>query len=187
MSAKSPSSLVSPPGRKYFFERWAQFGNISSSTTLFTNYAFAFRLNDLPQYAEFTNLFDQYRIKRVTLHLVPQATESIPSAAMNGVMFIVRDYDDANTLSTNLDYMQYQNLEISNLVFNGVKQISLVPRIAVATYGSAFTSYGNTEMWLDVASPAVEHYAIKIGMSTSTAVMTYQVLVKYELEFANPR
>jgi len=179
---------VGPPGRSYPFVRFAQYGNIGSSVAAFTNFAWTFRLNDVPNVSEFTSLFDQYRIKKVTLMLIPNQTESIPSAANFGLMFRVIDYDDANLLTANTDYMQYQNCQLHPVVFPGIMEIPVVPRIASAVYGGgAFTSYGNTEMWLDVASPSVEHYGVKLGISQTTVSVAFQVVAKFELEFRNPR
>jgi len=103
-------------------------------------------------------------------------------------MYIVKDYDDANLLASNTDYLQYQNCKIVNPV-SRVRKVSLRPRIANATYGGgAFTSYSNMPaMWLDVASPSVEHYGVKIGTSATTVVINYQVVAKFVLEFKNPR
>ncbi len=58
------SSLMASP---YRFVRSAFFATITGSTTVDTLGAFKFTLADLPDYGEFTNLFDQYRISALNL------------------------------------------------------------------------------------------------------------------------
>jgi len=179
---------LAPPGRTYKFTRWAQFGNIASSTSLFTNFSWKFALSDLPNSTEFTALYDQYRISHVTLMLISSTSQSIPSSVNSGCLYVVKDYDDASLLSLNTDYLQYQNCRVLNPVSRTIK-VELKPRMAVATYaGGAFTSYANQpSTFIDAASPSVEHYGVKIGISATTAVITYQVVAHYTLEFKNPR
>jgi len=177
---------LAPPGREYKYQRFAQYGNISTSTTVTTNFAWSFLLSDLPNYTEFTTLYDQYRIEKIELILISNTSESIPSSVNLGVMYKVTDYDDATTLSTNLDYLQYQNCKVLNPLFHK-KSFPLKPRFAVAAYAGAFTSYANNAGWLDVASPSVQHYGVKIGFSATTVVISYQVLAKFHLSFKNPR
>jgi len=179
---------MAPPGRVYKFTRWAQYGNIATSTTLFTNFSWKFALNDLPNASEFTTLYDQYRIVHVVLHFICNMTQGIPSAANLGAMYVVKDFDDANLLSVNTDYLQYANCRVYNPLCR-TRKVSIRPRIAVASYGGgAFTSYANQpSTFLDVASPSVEHYGIKVGFSATTVVISYQVVAQFQLEFKNPR
>lgn len=73
-----------------------------------------FTLNDLLNATEFTGLFDQYRIDRVTIKLIPmvhmQVLDGTAVAPVNpGMIYHAVDYDDANN-PTNAAYMQqYQN------------------------------------------------------------------------------
>jgi len=188
ITAGTIQRALAPPGRTYKYVRWAQYANIGTSTTLFINFSWKFALADLPNYTEFTALYDQYRIASVQLVLVANTTESIPSATNNGAMYIVKDFDDANLLASNTDYLQYQNCKVVSPLFH-IKKITIAPRVAVATYGGgAFTSYANNAApWLDVASPSVEHYAIKIGTTATTVQIVYQVMARFSLEFKNPR
>lgn len=180
-----------PPGVTHRFTRWAQYGNISSSTATFNNFTWKFALSDLPNYTEFTTLFDQYRITAIEMLFVPTATESVSTTPINGCFFAVIDYDDATSLSTNTDYLQYDTFQQQLLVMpaSSVKKIKLRPRLATAVYGGgAFTSYANTVSWLDVASPSVEHYGVKVGLAaTPVTTIGYQVLARYELEFKHAR
>jgi len=103
----------------------------------------------------------------------------------------VVDFDDGNLLSTNTDYLQYETFKERLLVMPShvVKKVPLKPRIAAAAYaGGVFNSYMNTTGWLDVASPSVEHYGVKVGLAqTPTTTISYQVMARFSLAFKNPR
>lgn len=199
---------------KYLFNRrWQTQSGIVSSEVGESSGAFVFKLDDLPDYTEFTSLFDQYRICAVKVTITSPYTGNtglVPrSGAANGLgtmpaikMYSVSDYDDAVTLTV-AQLMQYQNCRITELTTNlkgGKASFFIKPRLATAVYSGAFTSYGNTKMWLDAASPSVEHYGFKwafdaiyadggiAGTATTWGVATsLQWDLKYYVAFRNVR
>lgn len=122
---------------------------------------------------------------------IPTATNAVSSAQINGCFYAVIDYDDANVLSVNTDYLQYDTFRESLLpvATQGIKKIKFVPRLAAAVYGGgAFSSYANQVSWLDVASPSVEHYGVKVGLAATPATtIGYQVVARFTLEFRHSR
>lgn len=106
------------------------------------NYSFTFKLADLPDYTEFTNLFDAYRITSVKLKFIYSCTEVTGPSSVNAMpqIFMVNDYDDATPLASYTAYQEYETFRIKRLdkPFKTVCK----PRVAMALYAGAFTSYG---------------------------------------------
>lgn len=162
---------------------------------------FEFRLGDLPNYTEFTALFDQYRIDKIVFKIIPmcnvnQLTINSTGALSNnpGIIGTVIDYDDAGS-PTSLGYMeQYQNFRYQPVVSSRTMMRAFKPRIAVAAYGQGlFTSYMNKKAtWIDCNSPAVPHYGLKIYLdgangTAPTCLQTYQLFADVYLSFRNVR
>jgi len=133
----------------------------------------AFALNLLPNYTEFTALFDAYRIMRIDGLFIYDANSAgvssqvgySPSYLPN--LLLVNDFDDGNALTAVTDYEQYESFRVVRL--DQQHRITFIPQIAVGAYGGAvFTNYARQRgIWLDAASPAVEHYGIKFGVDGS--------------------
>jgi len=182
----------------------AGFCTITTTAVQGTQYfvwAPAFTLYSIPDYSEFTNLFDAYRITGVTMRWIPisNSTESqIAGGAGNNAVasFIhfVRDYDD-NVVFTNAysgvtaaqEYASYQ-------MWRGTssKTIRMKPKAAVAMYQGAFTGYGQTShQWIDCNTNAY-YYAFKMVMeafvpTNNVYYMNFKVEFKFDLEFKNLR
>lgn len=135
------------------------------------HYGTAFTLASLPNYQEFTNLFDSYRINGVSVLILfdhnssdvgPSGTNIIPNLTH------VIDYDDANVLTAESQYLEYEKYKINRLD-KPVKFYIPKPRFAIAAYSGAFTSYATKTGWVDCASPSVEHYGYKMLIDGSMA------------------
>jgi len=186
--SRNPDGLAN---KIYRMVRWTNYSTFTNSITLDTIYAQSFKLSDLPDYADFTAAFDQYRIIQVDIWMVPTIMVNTTSVTNLGVLWTVIDYDDATAPGTNFIYtlQQYQNAQV-HANDGKVKIRSFHPRIAVGLYSGAFTSFGNlgAETWIDAASPSVQYYGFKAAMSTgSGATLTYYVAAKFIVEFRNPR
>lgn len=133
----------------------------------------AFKLNDLPNYQEFTNLFDEYRIDRVDLKFVFGANamqlQTVPANTVAGLVPIVTaiDYDDANPCTAMSQLFEYESAKIHRM--GDIFTVSLRPKISTAAYGGGvFTSYTNQRgIWIDNASPSVAHFGVKACIQTS--------------------
>lgn len=184
-------------GKVYSFKRKfnTTFTLASNGTTITeTHGAFVHALSDLPAYAEFTALFDKYRIAGIRAQIIPRVNvQSIDNQAIGHQsippIVTVIDYDDA-TAQDFTALNQYENAK----VHSEYKPFSLYykPMIAVATYNGAFTGYGSSrKMWIDAASPGVQYYALKwasLSYSASTnwsvppswdVIFTYYIQCKY--------
>jgi len=59
--------------------------------------------------------------------------------------------------------------------------------MAVAAYSGAFTSYSNlVGGWIDSASPAVQHYGIKLATPIATGSIAYTMTARAVVSFRSP-
>lgn len=147
-----------------------------------------YTLAGLPNYTEFTNLFDQYRIRELAVILTPQMTTSqvgSGSAGFNTNCLLWVDFDDVTTPANEAEALQRQNLQV--LSVDQVHRFRFTPRIAGAVYSGAFTSYATVTPWIDCGSPNVEHYGWKWVIPSAAEILGYNIQVCATVEFRNPR
>lgn len=168
-----------------------------------------YTLATLPDASDFTGLFDQYKINRVKLRLIPYSCNTvlqtgIGTANNQGLAVIlhrVPDYDDnvpfaasVTGLNEMRQYPQYRSRNFFDSRGRAHKMY-LRPHIAQAAYGAGvFTSYANRgPMFIDAASPAVEHYGHKWIMevfqpdTTVPCFIWFKMEATLYLECRNPR
>jgi hypothetical protein len=141
-------------------------------------------LNLLTDYTEYSAVFDQYRIMAIKHMITPSA--ATPVAGLTGHLHTVIDYDDDAAI-TPAQTMNYSNCIISNLTDTVVR--TYTPKLDVALYGGAFTSFGNMgqSMWIDCASPGVRYYGLKIAADPTTTAISYDFVITYWVQFRNQR
>lgn len=168
------------------FQRTYTAANLSANTGD-TLYAFNFALNSLPNYTEFTSLFDQYRILEAIVSFVPYSTTSSSSteaSAFPGIIGTWIDYDDSNLPANLQEGQQYDTYQKSNATASFSRVVK--PRSAVASYSGTFTSYDNIYgQWHDANSPGVQHYGLKLcitGSTFATSTSIYHVEVTVTLQ-----
>jgi len=168
-------------------------GVLTSSTG-----SYSFKLSDLPQYTEYTAMFDRYRITGVKLHVFPRISQQTPAGnttaatAYSPVIAHTIDYDDA-TAPTDINTINQYDTVKFQYEFKPFK-VWIKPRAAQAQYGAGvFTSYGNSspKQWMDVASPDIAYYGWKWATNGYSAALNgnqyWDVLATYYLEFMSPR
>jgi hypothetical protein len=146
----------------------------------------------LPQVSTLAALFDQYRITMVEIDAYPNNRVGSPegvSTTLQPTLIGTVDFDD-NANPAVLDVLrEYQACKLYDIT--KPFQLSFKPRIAVAAYSGAFTSYANTESWLDVASPSVIHYGAKFGISgglnAQTQLVNWWFSVRITVQFRHVR
>jgi len=153
----------------------------TSSITVPTYSSVAFSLSDLPGYAEFVGLFDEYRITKVEIWMIPRATESTTNVGFGMVASCV-DYQDNATVASYNELLEHENV-VQSQGTQGIYH-SWTPNVAVAAYSGAFTSYSSVpSAWIDVNSPSVYHYGYKMAAAVSPTVQIFDASYKYWLEF----
>lgn len=135
----------------------------------------------VPNYTEFTNLFDQWCIDKVEVMFIPTySQQGISSAPQGNIPIIVHalDDDDSNA-ATKTDLQQYANCKYTQLLYgnNDPKPIrTFRPKPAVPVYQTGATfAYGQQTKgpkWVDVAYPAVPHYSMKGALDVASVAST---------------
>lgn len=133
-----------------------------------------FQLNLLDNVTAFTTLFDQFRIEAIRFRMIPKnnaiglQTESTTTLTQ---VYCVIDYDDSSALASTAKAREYDNCIIA-AAGESIER-TFVPRIAVAAYSGAFSAYTNLgPQWIDVSTPAVQHYGVKLYIPRVTAAQT---------------
>nr|WAE42147.1 MAG: capsid protein [Cressdnaviricota sp.] len=192
-----------------------QFVIPSSSAVLFYgSAAFYAQLQDVVGYAEFSQLFDQYRINSVSLRIWPFQTSSETGAAAEGnlaqvscLVHSVFDYDDV-TLPTASDagidvLRQYPGYRCKQLINANGKALKYTfkPRLNVAVQNVGNTGsagFNQTRSlpfgWVDLASPDASGYGLKLifelpnpGAPTYGFNLYAKVEAVFNISFRQPR
>lgn len=180
------------PGNKYVrkFIRWEDLGNISGSAASDSFGHFSFRLQDIPNYSEFVALFDNFRIDKVMLLFMPNATDITTSstALTAGRLITAIDYDDASNWSSINDGLQYESCLIKE--FDQTFTRFLKPCYTVPVNNTAGTTgIKLSNDWVDCGTPDVIWYGVKycIPQTTTNQVPSWRVFARFYLSFQQTR
>ena len=81
--------------------------------------AFDFRLNSLPNYTDFTNLFDMYRITKVEVEWLPEYTELTDASALSNSVNVrfnsAVDIADGSAPTSVSEVLEYGNVKSSGI------------------------------------------------------------------------
>ena len=155
-----------------------------SNNTAYANGSFTFALNDLTNYTEFTNLFDQYKITKVQIefkmHTNPYilySTQPVGGAQAAApitfpTIYLVNDHDDATAL-TLAEFKERQSVRRFVLAPNKIIKWSVKPAILNQLYRTAVSTayapkYGQ---FIDCAQADVPHYGVKWGIDYDGATL----------------
>lgn len=156
-----------------------------------------FNLTTLPNYTEFTNLWDMYRINCVVLkwrfdRQIPSVSDTTPM----GYLHYAFDPNDDTATSTINDLTQYGTYNRKALDGQRPFNIKIYPKAQQMLYKSVTTTgYApKSRMWINTADPNVPHYALKYivdgndgvgGGPGDLLVGVITLQVKYYLSFKN--
>lgn len=172
--------------RLYRFTRLADFGFITISNITPTLGAINFSLIDLPNYTEFTALYDMYKINAVKITFLPQMTENISASSVNNPLASTRffsaiDYNDSTAPTTIDEVRQYQNAKMTPILKVHTRYI-YKPKILDS---GSFT----LTPWISTTSPSNNYFGLKYGIeqmqSTVSTAMEYKIECKFYLSFRN--
>ena len=149
-------------------------GQLKSAGTT-AQYAYgsaAFTLNSLPNYTEFTNLFDQYRINKVTVQAFPRQTmETDTTNPAVNIFHYAFDHTDVTAPSAESDVC---NMTIT-AASNRFKPFTMTLKpVAATTVYQGITANGyapaKPSTWIDCKSYAVNHYGLKFAWFNNNSI-----------------
>lgn len=165
-----------------------RFGGVSVYTTA------------IPNLAEFSNLFDQWRLKGVVVRLdIAFGYQGLAypntSPTIAPILWYAADYDDSGDATID-NLLCYPQVQTHNFYNNGYTpfQVSLSPKPLRDVAGSGLsTGYGPMPVapWLRTADMTLPHYGLKLALDWCGKVQTNDiqmvVTVFYDIEFTNPK
>lgn len=143
----------------------------------YTFNSFAFNFNAMPDFTNFTSLYDMYKINKIRFTLIPRTTETTQATSTwdNQVSSVI-DYDDV-TVPTTLDQLlQYPNMKMTR--GTKIHSRTWVPRIRMLTDLSGAHEVKRAG-WLDAANTGVPHYGIKLAIAQSSISQIYDIRVDF--------
>lgn len=157
-----------------------------------------FSLGLLPDYLDFYNLYDQYKINRIKIKLTPYSTVALQQSGVGTannqplgvIVHNLVDLDDGTPFASSaagINFMrQYSTYKTRNLLNSSGKPISRYwkPRIALGAYDSASsTAKVNTKpMWIDMVYTNVEHYGYKLLFQVFQPDTAVPIFIWFKLE-----
>lgn len=183
-----PQSLGASPIHK--FRRSVAQTGIAGNILGDSGYAFGFTLGQVPNFAEFTALYDVWRIVQVDWHMYPAITEgSLQGATTNifaGLLAIAVDYDDVvapssfNQMLEKEDYQLFGAYDECHLTFK--------PRTTVQLTSGGSLGTAAQGQWCDCANSGIVHYGLKMVIQDSANnQQTYAAVADLHFEFKNVR
>lgn len=135
--------------------------------------AFSAASYTIPNYTEFTNLYDCYRILGVKVNFIPRHidTNTPTFAAGNGsaLLWYAVDTNDGAVPGTITSLAEYGTSKCRYMY--KPFSIFLSPKSVNPVYETGVTNAyeARSKRWIDTNDPDVPHYGIKIGIPASTA------------------
>lgn len=151
-----------------------------------------FRLDQLPNSSEFTNLFEQFKITSIKLRFQPSFNDSTAGAAAASrlsVFHLAKDHDDIG-FPTSVDQL-YQYDSYRQFRCDRPWTIVLRPKVLPLVYGTALVnSYGvSANTWVSCDNPATPHYGIKYAMDLGAvnSAITVKVFARFTVKLKSQR
>jgi len=180
--------------KTYQICRSYEVGTILTGVSAPATSALLFTLNSVPNSADFTNLFDSYRILMALVSFMPFVTETNTSTQHPGFIHTVLDYDDATPLTTVQQAEQYSDTyKAFSLLTSFTRCLEPAPAQAiyngVTTTGYSRAANGSRGPWMDSSAAGIEYFGLKYvtdGTLVATASAASAVKVELWCEFKSP-
>lgn len=143
-------------------------------------------LADVPNFTEFTTLFDRYKIGGVLFKLIPRFNVAPVGPSTPSQVMTCLDYD-GNGPTTIAALNQYQNKKTTR--GTAIHKRFYKPAILTAAYQS-LTSTGYVPKWnqyIDTTASTLPHYGLYGIIPACVADVTYDLEVTYYIQCKNVR
>jgi hypothetical protein len=144
----------------HHFKRTFVAAQFTASGTGPNFFGYSFALDDLPNYTEFTNLFDQYRINKVVVKFVPSANvDAIGASQIIPSLHTAIDNNDATAPTALSQLYEYQSYKRTR----GTQVHTRVWTPSALVEISTSASSPKWKQWIGTQFPSIEHYGLKVG------------------------
>lgn len=128
-------------------------------------FSMKFRLDQVINSTDITNLADNYRIKRAYVRLTYQSTQSsVNSLSIMPNVQWIQDTDDYNVPASINELREKMGVRFVTFGFNKICKINVTPKIqdtAAGAGGVVANVAPKSWQWINSSFPNVEHYGIK--------------------------
>lgn len=160
-------------------------GVVTASSTADVLTSFKFLLSDLSEATSFANIYDQYKIEKITFHVMAVTQPGVLATTTPSYAFlaIVVDLDDATALASFALALNYDNVAV--LAPGQGHERTFKPRLAANSPTGTLNSTG----WIDATTQACEHYGVKICIkqASTTNVPAWYCFARYHCAFRSVR
>lgn len=172
----------------------------ASASSYYYASANAFCIQDIPNYSEFANLYDRYKLNMIVVKLLPFANDlatANSSGGSGGVGLLIHsalDYDDYTAPTANdagVDTLrQYQSYRVINMAQRRVFKRVIRPKTLLAATNPTSTTLGNRVVkpgYFDMAVTNIPHMGYKCVFewwSSSPATLLYNWKWEYTFYFS---
>lgn len=177
----------------HFFKRHVDLGTINLSNVGIATQGFSFQLDEVPNYTEFTALYDQYKICAAAVKFIPTGTEAQINPNTFAGNFNIRfatviDYDSSGAFGSFNDAREFTTCKVKACTQYHTRYIK--PRIKSANENDSNTivASGNRRMWLNTNIANIPHYGLRYvfeQIPVANYSMQYKVEAKYYMAFRN--
>lgn len=204
MTRAVKSNLVSLK-RRFFMGIWTPVTGGVPGIGQWNSAVYQFQLNALPNYTEFTALFDEYKINAVKLTFVPafagglDPNTALTSVASGGVfletprMYTLIDRDGDIQVSTENAMLENNNARIIRQPNQTFSIYIAKPNIQFEVATTALVGFAKAAskggQWLDTANAGVVHHGCAVGchLEGSSASQKWQVIATYYMQFRHAK
>lgn len=189
-----PRSLTS--STVYPIRRMVTTSNITS-TSSFLDYVAPFQLSFLPDYTEFTALYDQYRVDKLVYHFIPLQSESTTYNAAgspsNSLLLTAVDFDGGSSGLTLPQFLSYESCTV--VPAQRTHKVTVQPRATLAGANAAATivnlAIAPTDTWFDCATSTLPFFGCRFATlaetGSPTSHISYSVWIEAFVTFKNTR
>lgn len=172
--------------RVHVFFRTATLPVLSSVTPVEVDGQYAITLDTFPNYTEFTNLYDNYRIRMLKFSFVPRRLPVSTTSVATSFGTIGTAYDpDGGSAVPMTELENYESFQI--VPMGDAFERVIVPHATNPVYnGSVFTAFARVpnSAWIDCVSANVPYYGLDYSISVGTlSINIYDVFVTARIEF----
>lgn len=170
----------------YLGTQTASISAVGGPTPIAVSYAMA--LNQMPNFSEFTTLFDQYKITGAKLSFTPTVNMGVlnPAATQTAVLgyskvHSIIDYDDAAVPVSEDSLLEYGSLKSTAPFATHSRFIK--PKVLHEIYRSALTTaYApRASTYLDMSNADVPHYGLKFWVSAPNSPIGVANSISYKV------
>lgn len=180
----------------HYFTRYQDGGTIMSTISSTVTYGnIYFELAAIPNYSEFGNMYEFYKINAVQVRFIPLSNVTVPNTTVTHNLYNYRiitvcDYNDRAVPTSLNDLRQYSNCKVGANSRVHKRFLHPKPLVTMDEDSGSGTIYGLGQLqktpWISTASNQCEWYGIKYGietMSSATSFPLYKVEYKFYLSF----